>query len=155
MRALGKTRLVAPLVAIALLVGACDSSGDDDEVSLVGSWNVTQIAINGQNMTALILGQAGIESLGASFESTGAMEIYVMMEGERFATSGTYTASGGNLVLQSDSFAAPLDLTYTTQNSSTVVLTSDDVAILSELSGVDPGSIPFQVERIDITIRRQ
>lgn len=150
----GSARTLVLVAVLAVLWSACDSTDDDDDVSFVGDWTVTRLAINGTDLTAQVFGMASIASLDATFEADGTMEISVTGDEGPASTEGTYTVGNETIVLSSSSFAAPLELSYASPSSDTIVLTSNDAAILTELSGVDVSELPFEVDRIDITIRR-
>ena len=158
MRCLSTSGRAAVAVAVfsGLLFAACDSESDEDEDPFVGSWIVSRVELNDQDYTGLIFNFSEIDTIGATFSSNGAFELFVISGGERVTTTGAYTLGDeGSITLNSDSFEDAIELDYEVSGSNTVVLTAVDAALISELSGIDLSQIPFEINSVELTIRRE
>lgn len=142
--------------ALVLVMAACDSGSDDETGDpFVGTWELTGVAINDQDFTPFILGTE-IDALSADFSSDGTFELTVVSGEDRVVTAGTYTIDEEEetITLTSGRFEQPLQLNYARSGSNRIVLSSTNAALLTELSGIDPGQFGIEVERVDVTISR-
>lgn len=147
---------VAVVALSGFLFAACDSESDENEDPFVGTWTVSRIELNDQDYTGLIFNFSEIDTIGATFSSNGAFELFVITAGERVATTGAYTlGDDGSITLSSDSFEEAIELDYEVSGSNTVVLTAVDATLISELSGVDLSQIPVEINSVALTIRRE
>lgn len=133
----------AVTVALLFVMAGCDSS-DEETDTFVGTWNVTAINVDGQNILATLQTLAGVSGLGATFGQNGTFSVFLQTSEGPAETSGTYSFNTQTnvLVLESESFAAPLAVDYSLSGN-TLELSSDDASLLAELSGIDL-PIPIQ-----------
>ena len=148
-------RATAAVLGLVLFLAACDSGDEEEGDPFVGTWMVSRIAINGQDFTPFIIGTE-IDTLNAEFAASGTFELTVVSGEQSVTTAGSYTIDEDEetITFTSDEFAEPLEMGYERSGSNTIVLTSTDAALLTELSGIDPGQFGIEVERVDVTISR-
>ncbi|MFQ5568768.1 MAG: hypothetical protein ACE5G0_03775 [Rhodothermales bacterium] len=147
---------------ILLLVGwttGCDSNDGDDQSDaevFVGSWTLANLLINGQDLTAALFLLAEVNRVEIDFESNGTFRLQVVSASSPPEVTGTYSLNESldTVTLTSSDFAAPVTLSYEIENNNRIVLDTDDVALLVELSGIDPSSLGLQVERLELILRR-
>ena len=151
-------------IVVLLLLGwtaGCDSSNNDDgdtglsdaEV-FIGTWVLTNLLLNGADVTGLVLAQADVEML---FANPGLFTLSVTnAAGITTEVSGTYQLDESQLTLTltSSDFDAPLAFNYVIQTDDRITLNSDQPQVLSELSGIDPADLGITVENVGLIIQR-
>ena len=152
-------------IVVLLLLGwtsGCDSNNDDGDNGrsaseiFLGTWVLTKLLLNGQDVTALVLVQVDVEML---FANPGRFTLSVTNAGGMTTeVSGTYQLDESllTLTLTSSDFAAPLKLTYLIQTDDRIMLDSDQPEVLSELSGLDAADlVGIEVENVGLIIQRE
>src|SRR5690606_28362156 len=94
------------VLALGLPLAGCDSESDDDGDPFVGTWEVTGVRVNDQNVTAFIL--AEIEAIEAEFSSDGSFELTVVVDGAAETTRGNYALGEGTITFTSEGFETPV-----------------------------------------------
>jgi hypothetical protein len=160
-RAAGAGRLSVALAALLLATSwaGCDSDGNDaasDAEVLAGEWVLSRVLLDGQDLTVLVL--AEVDRIEVRFGPGDGFEMEVRVDDQTAAElGGTYVLDEEDktITLQSSSFEAPVTLDYAIrQDGARVVLTSDDIALLAELAGIDPGSLGIEVDQVDLELVR-
>jgi hypothetical protein len=150
-------RYVAVLVLLAAMAAGCDSQEErTDAERLAGNWNVSHIIINGENFTQQLLAVAGVDGVEGRFETNGNFTLTTVRGTERTDLSGTYTIneSTKTIVLSSPDFSAPVTLTYSVSSGGEFAFSSNNAALLAELSGIDLEALGLQVNSLEIRLRR-
>jgi len=150
-------------IVVLLLLGwtaGCDSNNDDGDNGLsdaevfIGAWVLTNLLLNGADVTRLVLAQADVEML---FANPGLFTLSVTnAAGITTEVSGTYQLDESQLTLTltSSDFDAPLAFNYVIQTDDRITLNSDQPQVLSELSGIDPADLGITVENVGLIIQR-
>lgn len=146
-------------LVVLLLLGAsagCDSNGEgndglSDAEIFVGTWVLTSLLLDGQDVSALLLASTDVDVL---FEN-GAFTLAATDASGETTVAGTYQLDEGQqtVTLTSSAFTAPVVIDYEIQNDNRIVLDSDQPEFLSDLSGIDLGGI--QVEIVTMIIQRE
>lgn len=134
---------IAVAAALFVVMAGCDSN-DNELDSLAGTWSVTAINVGGQDFLPTLQALAGVSGLGATFGQNGTFSVFLQTSEGPAETAGTYSFDPQTnvLVMESESFAAPLELDYSLSGNA-LELSSEDASVLAELSGIEL-PIPIQ-----------
>ena len=159
----------ALLVLLVLVWAGCDSTDPADEdptdaEDFVGTWTVTEVFINNQDVSALVFSQ--ITEIEAQFGSDGTFNgVVVQEDGERSELVATYTLDEGadEVTFTGEAFEVPATLDYSIENenrivngnwSRRIVLESDDAAFLSAFADTDFEALFGDVNSIGLVLTR-
>lgn len=126
-------RWTLPLLLL-LALPACDSTEAEENNPFVGTWTVTQVMVNDQDLTVALFAVAEVNSVTATFDAEGDFVMAVTRADGRTETVGDYqyNAAADLLTLSATTFAAPVPMTYAA-TSATLTLSSDSPALLIAL----------------------
>lgn len=154
MRKLGFSIFLALLGVVAI---GCDSGSDDDDNGVsdaevfVGDWTLTNLLLNGQDFTSLLLASATVD---IDFE-TAAFSLTITSDSTT-TIAGTYSVNEAQktITLSSTSFANPVTVSYVITSNNQISMETDDVALFSGLTGINPDDIGIVVETIGLVVQR-
>lgn len=153
-------KLLFSLLVLGMLgtTFGCDSGGDDndgraDAEVFVGSWQVANLLLNGQDFTALLLANTQVAVV---FDANGGFDLTLTSSSGTTDITGTYSVneSQETVTLTSSSFTDPVVVNYDVQNDNRIVLETDDVALFVGLTGVNPDDLGITVESITLIVTR-
>lgn len=146
------------MLALLLVVAGCDSSNNEDsDVDVfVGSWTVSQVDLNGLELTDLLFTVGGVDQAGAEFGSSGSFTLFAVLEGTRNEVQGNFTLdeTQKTLTVTSSELGAPLVLNYTIDNDNQISVSTEDAGLLAALTNVDLEDLGIQVETVRLVLTR-
>lgn len=158
------------IVLLALAWTGCDSNEVDEEGQtdadvFVGTWNVKELFINNDDVSAFVLAQ--FDEVSARFDGNGLDDdgafsgVMVQEDGERNELVARYEldeeAGGenkGTVTFTGDAFEAPAELSYTIESDNEIVLESDDEAFLAAFAGGADLSAFGEINSVRIVLTR-
>ena len=153
----------ALLVLLALAWVGCDSSDPEDEEPtdadvFVGTWAVTGVSINDQEVGALILTQLDEASArfdGNGLDDDGAFSGVVVRDGERseLVTRYELDEAEGTVTFTGGVFESPVALDYTIESNDRIVLESNDATFLAAFADDDLSGFE-EINSIELVLTR-
>lgn len=154
MRLLSVTVLMLGLLLASV---GCDSSNDaagNDAEVFVGSWTLTNLLLDGQDVSALLLAGTDVDAV---FEAAGTYTMTVTSgSGAPVEIDGTYQLDEGakTLTLTASAFTQDVVIDYDVENENRLRFSTDQVVFLSELAGFDLEGLGLQVDTVTLIIQR-